>query len=229
MISCLERNSFTLVVVFFFLLFGGCSVLPEYGQPYINQGVALPLHVVPYRDLTIADFQAKNVPDRIKDHAKKLNAHTAVSIRPIPGTKYTITTAHIHNKQIYYGRVENLAFEAVMIPEHSWWNPRMAKKRESYVLQHEQIHFALMEVAARRLTQKAAEESELLNVYEASFDAAKQKLSAIYTSWLEESREKVLKEHTSFDEDTSMIYAPRTQQRWYDRVTADLVQLATWD
>lgn len=216
-------------VALFLLLLSGCARLPDYGRPHLNRGVKLPLNVVSYRDLTISDFLADNVPDRLKEHAKKLNAHTAVSIRPVPGTNYTISTTHINNQKVYYGQVEKLSFEAVMIPEHSWWNPAMAMIRKDYVLQHEQIHFALMEVAARRLTKKAEEESELLKVYESSFDSAKEKLLNIYSIWLEESRAKVLKEHTSFDEDTSLIYAPKIQQRWYDRVKTDLNNLEKWD
>ncbi len=44
-----------------------------------------------------------------------------------------------------------------MLPERSWWNPGIPAGLRTYVLRHEQINFALTEIAARRLTQESRE------------------------------------------------------------------------
>ena len=53
-------------------------------------------------------------------------------------------------------RVHNLAFTAFMDRDCSWWNPQYTGLPHEYILEHEQIHFALFEIAARRLNQQAA-------------------------------------------------------------------------
>jgi hypothetical protein len=58
----------------------------------------------------------------------------------------------LFGQSYFFGRIDHLAFEAVMIPERSWWNPAIQANMTGYVLQHEQIHFALTELAARKLT-----------------------------------------------------------------------------
>ena len=57
----------------------------------------------------------------------------------------------------YVGTISQLKFKTVFVPECSWWNPNLAKNGENYVLQHDQIHFALTELAARKLTSKVSD------------------------------------------------------------------------
>ena len=113
-----------------------------------------------------------------------------------------------------------------MIPEESWWNPHLRKGREGYVLQHEQIHFALMEIAARKLTVQMVKEKNNLMVVAPSFEAVKIRLMEKINELIAESRTNVLEEHTSFDEATSMHYNPKDQKRWWKRVTTELQALS---
>ncbi len=225
MVSAVDENKKPMVAFafIFLILLAGCSRLPDYSQPRIYPSdTALPAHVVAYRDLVAADFQAEHLPDFLRDHTRHMNAHTAVAIRTIPGAQYILSPPDGHGTQMYSGRVENLAFEAVMIPARSWWNPTLAKERFAYVLQHEQIHFALMEVAARRLTGRVAEEQARLTVFDTSNEAVKKRLLAEIDQWLAESERDVLREHTEFDRATSRQYAPEVQQQWYERVAREL-------
>lgn len=227
MISAVDKKPTVAFAFIFLILLAGCSRLPDYSQPRIYPSdTALPALVVAYRDLVVADFQAEHPPDYLRDHAQHMNAHTAVAIRTISGAQYILSPPDDSNgTQMYSGRVENLAFEAVMIPAHSWWNPSLAKERFAYVLQHEQIHFALMEVAARRLSGRAAKEQARLTVFDTSNEAVKKRLLAEIDQWLAESERDVLREHTEFDQATSRRYAPEVQQQWYERVAKELNEL----
>lgn len=223
MVSAVDKKPTLAFAFIFLILLAGCGSLPDYSRPRIYPGdTALPALVVAYRDLVVADFQAEHLPDYLRDHSRHMNAHTAVAIRTMPGSHSILTPPDGHGAQMYSGRVENLAFEAVMIPAHSWWNPSLAKERFAYVLQHEQIHFALMEVAARRLTDRAARQQARLTVHDTSNEAVKKRLLAEIDQWLAESEGDVLREHTEFDRATSRRYAPEVQQQWYERVEKEL-------
>lgn len=212
---------FTLLVL---ILLAGCSRLPDYGLPRIYPGTtALPDHVVSYRTLVVADFQATKLPGFLQHHDRELNAHTAVAIRTVSGAQYMVSPSQEdRSTTMYSGQVKNLAFEAVMIPAHSWWNPSLAREKTDYVLQHEQIHFALMELAARRLTERVAKEQDRLAVKESSSEAVQEKLLGRIDLWLAESEEEVLRQHTDFDHATSHRYAPAVQQQWYEQVEREL-------
>lgn len=212
---------FTLLVL---ILLAGCSRLPDYGLPRTYPGTtALPDHVVSYRNLVVADFQATKLPDSLQHHGRELNAHTAVAIRTVSGAQYIVSPSpEDRSTTMYTSQVKNLAFEAVMIPAHSWWNPSLAKEKTDYVLQHEQIHFALMELAARRLTERVAKEQDLLAVKDTSSQAVQQRLLGRIDQWLAESEEEVLRQHTEFDHATSHRYAPAVQQQWFEQVVKEL-------
>jgi len=217
------RSAVFLLLVFLSLtlFFVGCAGLPDYAKPLLfSVAENLPSNVIGYRDLDKGDFQAKELPVSLKDYAKKLNAHTAASIRPTLHSKYFVSLANFAGKQWYLGHVKELSFEAVMIPGRSWWNPTLRKSLESYVLQHEQIHFALMEIAARKLSDKA--EAIDIEVFEASFDEAKQSLKEKIEILIAETLQAVIKEHIAFDENTSQFHDPEKQQWWYDQVTTKL-------
>lgn len=221
------KTSLLLIILCSLLLICGCGGLPDYAQPHLSSaGGYIPQNSIPYRELTRSDFRAVSVPARLGTHKKRLNAHTAVSIRPVAGAEYTITRGMIGDQQVYHGRVEHLAFEAVMIPGQSWWNPAVVKKRQPYVLQHEQIHFALMELAARKLTRTVNGDSRVASVYGGSAAEIRSELQEVIGQLIEESQRLALKSHTQFDEDTSMQYNPGVQQAWHDKVMAELERLS---
>ena len=113
-----------------------------------------------------------------------------------------------------------------MIPGQSWWNPGVVKKRQPYVLQHEQIHFALMELAARKLTRMVTGDPRIASVYGRSAAEIRRELQQIIGQLIEESQGLALKSHTEFDEATSMQYNPEAQQAWHDKVMAELEELS---
>ncbi|MFW2369057.1 MAG: hypothetical protein ACN4GW_21790 [Desulforhopalus sp.] len=227
MITISQSRYILILLLFYLSLSSGCGGLPEYAQPHLYPGgKTISGDALTYRELTQSDFQATSVPDRLSKYKKKLNAHTAVSIRPVFGAKYIVSKGMIGAQHIFHGRVENLAFEAVMIPTQSWWNPAVGSKKRDYVLQHEQIHFALMEVAAKKLTLKVKGDPFVISAYGNSVLDVKRKLREEIGRLLEKTQRLSLESHTDFDEDTSMRHNPVVQQEWYDEVMAELLSLS---
>ncbi|MBU1568460.1 MAG: hypothetical protein KJ630_22895 [Proteobacteria bacterium] len=209
------------------IFFIGCSRLPTYSQPRVETGDVFRFsQVISYRELTTNDFHATALPEDLRSHGHELNAHTSVAIRSLPGAKFDFSLQGNGDGQLWCGHAENLVFEAVMLPEKSWWNSTLAKDQEAYVLQHEQIHFALMEVAARHLNLRATKEQDQLVSCAADLEAGKTKISVIVDQWMEELQEETLKQHGEFDEATSRLYAPKVQQGWFDRVMRELQYLS---
>lgn len=115
------------------------------------------------------------------------------------------------------------AFQAVMNPDCSFWNriagplgffgriaaiatgvpvPVPVKQPDWYILQHEQIHFAINEVAARRLSRKIAE-------LPPSERSARRIERAYHLT-----RSHTQQRHWRFDEETSGTYRPSALEKW---------------
>ena len=230
MIKLRDRNHAFLTAIYLaFFLLGACSRLPDYSRPRIEtDSTAFSLEGIPYRALTPADFQATALPVDLREHHLHLNAHSSVAIRTRPGARYVVSPGGGKNEDHHCAHAENLTFQALIIPEKSWWSSTLAKDRQSYVLQHEQVHFALMEVAARRLNRRIKVEGERLSLCDVDQETVVKRLSARIDAWLADSETESLKWHREFDEATSQLYAPRLQQWWYERVMRELSDLAEW-
>jgi hypothetical protein len=206
------------------LLAAACARLPEYAQPRMNPGDPQQpaFKGFTYRSLTPGDFRAPAPPGHLDGHAERINAHSAIRIRPVPASKFAITPGELFGQPYFFGRIEYLAFEAVLIPERSWWNPAMQPAATAYVLQHEQIHFALTELAARRLTREAAAWAAAQLVIRSSPQEVQADIARQVRELINAAMETDLKRHTEFDEGTSLFYNPRRQQWWARTVEEEL-------
>jgi len=221
------RSSKYFILIPLILLLSGCAQLPDYARPqivefenqpaYQNQGFR-------YRALTVDDFQAQSLPDNLVPHAQNIAAHACCRIRTTKEASYQITRGYLNEQIHYFGTIKHVAFEAVMIPACSWLNPNVAEKKLDYVLQHEQIHFALMELAARKLTRKAKLEAENLIAIQSTYKATQGEISSKIRAWVRSTSEAVLKDHTVFDEETSLYFDPEIQQQWLERVEEQLLE-----
>jgi hypothetical protein len=210
-----------------FLLWSGCAQLPEYARPHLReidhkQG-ALKKGFT-YRQLTVDDFQALELPANIEPHAKNIAAHACCRIRAAKDSKFTITHGYLNQQIYYFGTIKYIAFEAVMIPECSWLNPRVSEEKLKYVIEHEQIHFALMEIAARKLTREVKKETKNFIAIQLTYKDTHEEISAKIKDMVRTANQAVLKEHTSFDEDTSLYFDPEAQRRWLDRIEEQLLK-----
>lgn len=196
------------------LVLSGCFQLPEYAQPQImetekkQEGFK---RGITYRKLTVDDFQALKLPEDIEPHAKNIGAHVCSRIRVGKDSRLSIARGYINQ---YYGTIEHIVFEAVMNPECSWLNPDISGKKLEYVLEHEQIHFALMEIAARKLTQDVRKGVKNFIAIQSTFQDTKDEISAKIRDMVLTANQAVLKKHKSFDEYTSLYFDPKAQRWW---------------
>ena len=159
--------------------------------------------------------------DRFDHH---INAHSCISIRPAPASQARITQGVYQGQSFYMGSIPKVSFQAVFVPGCSWWNPAVPERRKAYVLQHEQIHFALAELSARKLTREAREELKDYLAINDSYGEVQAELAAKLASMARAAMETSFEEHTDFDEDTSLFFDPRAQREWLEDVEARLAE-----
>jgi hypothetical protein len=204
-----------------------CAQLPEYAKPrriQIDEIHKIILTGFTYRQLTPEDFRATSLPENRSVHGKSIKAQSVTTIRITVDSNFSITRGPALDQINYYGSINHLAFEAVMIPDNSWWNPEIEAAMTGYVLQHEQIHFALTELAARKLTRDARKWASKLSVIKQSpqqvYSEIVQQIKGMINSAIEANQ----KRHLKFDEDTSLFYNPSWQAWWLEMVEKELKQ-----
>ncbi len=224
MIITIQHRCITGCLILLTLL-TGCARLPEYAMPRTDLHLDDPAIIedaFAYRQLTRSDFTATTLPPDQTMHATSINAHTCTRIRPAKNSRFTVNRARYGESFIYIGSIEKIAFEAIMIPACSWWNPAMPAQNRSYVLQHEQIHFALVELTARRLTVNAREAVKTFMAIHPTPEAARAEVAATVKQWIRSAMDESLAEHTAFDEDTSLFHSPKRQHWWMEKVENEL-------
>ena len=216
-----------LLLILFSLLLNSCARLPDYALPHIEETKSNQLSFkqgFTYRKLTVNDFRAPSLPEHMSEHAKHFNARSRIQIRPSTESQFIINSSYneYYDQIIWSGRIQSIVFEAVMLPDYSWWNPAVSREKIAYVLQHEQIHFALMELAARHLTQQAQADIDAMHVIDSTRQGVHDQLLEKVKELIQAEHDEIIKEHTAFDEDTSLYNDPEKQQWWFDRVNNQL-------
>jgi hypothetical protein len=209
------------------VLIPSCARLPEYARPRMVQAEDLQqtrAAGIPYRELTPDDFRAASLSEHMADHAERINAHAATQIRLTTDSGFRITSGDLYGQSYFFGRIERLGFEAVMLPDRSWWNPKMPANMRGYVLQHEQIHFALTELAARQLTSDSQKWAADVLVIQPTPQEVGAELARQIKDRINAAMEENLKRQAEFDNDTSLFFNPRRQQWWSWTVEDELKQ-----
>jgi hypothetical protein len=180
-----------------------------------------------YRDLERSDFKRKDAPGQTKQGEYELGAFTCAYIKTGTDVKIDLVkTTEPSGEEHVEGRLQNLGFVAYMDRECSWWNP--TNDDVPYTLEHEQIHFAISEIAARRLNREAARLMKELHV---TGDTQKEVVSEIQgevKALLDKYNEGAIDRNTEFDEETSAGKFPERQRKWRDRVERELSELEAW-
>jgi hypothetical protein len=213
--------------VLWFALIAGCAQLPEYARPRFHtpdDGSTVSREGFGYRPLTVEDFAAESLPPEYSQYNHHINAHSCISIRPSRESKARITQGVYGNQSFYVGSIPEVTFEAVFVPACSWWNPEVNENRQAYVLQHEQIHFALAELAARKLTRNAREEMKDYLAISNSYQDVQEELKTKLKEMAHAAMASSFEEHTDFDEDTSLRHDPRAQRWWLEEVETRLAE-----
>lgn len=178
-----------------------------------------------YRQLQSKDFQAK-VPPQIKKSSEfNIDARCLVVLQTSGGTSYRIVPVIDGG---FIGEIGNLRFAAFIIPEGSWLNPNIQKSEEAYVLQHEQIHYALMEIAARQLNKRVHSDPVLKNLHGKHQEDVQKMMAKRVRELLWEVESDVQKRHQVFDADTSGTHNASRQAEWYGIVADELQALKEW-
>jgi hypothetical protein len=206
------------------LFISACTGLPEYARPQFSpeDNTISTLNSFTYRKLRVDDFRAESLPPKFEQFNHAIQARSCISIQTSRDSQIQIASGTISKKMIYTGKFSNISFIAVFNPDCSWWNPDITPEKTSYILQHEQIHFALTELTARRLNRHYNTHMEEFFAIGSTLEEVKKQLHAEAERISHEGIEEALEEHTSFDEDTSLFYDPEIQQRWAKRVFEEL-------
>ena len=181
---------------------------------------------IPYRELTRADFQRPTPPPELQRHPR-LGALTCAHIRPSQESTIKALPEQLDSGRVVYRAVvQQVRFEAYMDPSCSWWNPDNEELSPEYVLEHEQVHFALFELAARRLSLEATAHARALDVVAESGEEVAARVNREIEVLLRRAIQETLQENERFDRETSLGFEPSHQQRWRERVEAELAATA---
>lgn len=211
----------------------GCSRLPEAAAPKLagvfDSASVDSSDVTRYRLLTREDFKSTAPPPEFAAIADRVGAATCTQVSTSPDTRVVVTEHRTaKGTSEFRARVVTLSFFAVMNRNCSWWNDERAAFSPGYVLEHEQIHFALTEIIARRLNAQAAEDLANLQFSAKTRREAFERAQDAITERLREGSEVMLAENRDFDEETSMGHQPRLQRKWLTRVDQELRRTEAW-
>jgi len=152
------------------------------------------LHWSASRPLVLADFKGR--PRTGETHAA-LTSATIVAEVACKGGQFT---GHV---------------QAAFDPTVSWWRePATATPK---LLRHEQLHFDITEVYARRLRQKLAAVRVPCAQLGSAFELLAQ---GVYAEWE--------KAEQQYDRDTNHGLKPEPQAQWETQVQQQLAELAAW-
>lgn len=188
----------------------------------MSETEAVGADLIAYRTLTRADFQGKAPSGTASKHADKVGAQTFALVKHDPGLAVEWEERrHPNGRREVRGQIKGLFFRAWMDRSRSWWNPKPGQAPESYVLQHEQIHFALVEIEAGKMNVEGR--SLMQRTFEGkSTKAIQEDVEEATNEIVEEGMERILERSLEFDEDTSGRYEPVKQNEWYERVQREL-------
>ena len=214
------------------VLGAACSALPDSAAPKGEVVAASELDdtdVIPYRALTRADFRGTSVPEPFAAVADRVGAATCGQVRTTRDTQILVQGVTPPGGETrYFAKVKRLRFQALMDRSCSWWNDKVASFAPAYVLEHEQIHFALYELGARKLNERVdAIAKDVENEGSSAEDVQAHAEEAINGA-LEDAVGDILDRNRDFDEDTSLGYQPARQKEWLSRVTAELAETERW-
>jgi hypothetical protein len=181
--------------------------------------------IIRYRDLRRDDFLAAAPPAEAAGLHGRLGAATCVFLVTDPGTSIRASSSD-QQRGLVRAQVENLGFLAFLDRECSWWNPAPVMLPDAYILQHEQIHFALFEIAARRLNSRAEELTRGMRAIAANQQDAVGEIERRIDLEMQRALEEVMARSNDFDRETSRAYRQDRQDWWWETISLELERLA---
>ena len=205
----------------------GSSRLPHYARPsvsFVDNAEMDMSDVIGYRRLTRDDFRGEQPP---RSFDERMAAVTCVYTQPLVDKQaIEIVLADSEDGDpVYEVTYNNLRYRALMNRGCSWWNPKTGDLEEDYVLEHEQIHFALFEAAAREWNREPPLQ---VRVKRQEPEAMRRKVQKQYEEQLRERLAVLRAQNLRFDEETSLGHNPARQKQWLQKVMARLEENAAF-
>lgn len=213
-----------IVVSSIFVLLTACTGrLAKYQLPTIIDNVQIDRSsTIRYRILTKQDFKSTN-PEKIKTQYK----HFAALSRIYISLDESKLNRNIEIKKSDSGQtvitLTDPGYHALFDQKKSWFNKNSKTLPPDYVLQHEQIHFSIMELEARRMNHKR--KYNPISVSASSPEKAIHKFAEKIKSDLTTTLELAHKQNLKFDIQTSGRHLPKTQSRWMEEIWKDFNKL----
>lgn len=214
------------------LLLAACacsSRLPDYAAPkggVVDAGQLDSTDVIGYRQLTRGDFRGTHAPPEFAKVADRVGAATCGQVRTSSDTLFLINWRQEspEAQKKHWVEVKKLGFVALMDRRCSWWNDRAAARAPAYVLQHEQIHFALYELGARKLNASVESIKRDMVTEGKSQEEVQAHAQQTLNEALQRATEELLERNREFDEDTSLGFRPDRQRDWMQKVLDELAE-----
>ncbi len=202
------------------------QALPRVFDPTLLETGAL----IRYRDLSREDFLADAPPAETAGLHGRLGAATCVFLTTHPSTAIRVSSRGLDQQRgLVRAQVEDLGFLAYMDRECSWWNPAPMALPDEYILEHEQIHFALFEIAARRVNRRVDQLTRQLETVSTSQQHALEEIHRRIDAEMQQIIAEVLARSNEFDRETSRSYRRDRQNWWWRTVNIELDRLANID
>ncbi len=213
----MTQPKFRLLLLAVVTLLAGCAGLPDYAAPKqvtIEYDENTPRDSIAYRSLFRKDFRGMTPPPQFDE---RMAAVTCAHIEPLIDREGIVIHEALMSdgSRGYHITLRNLKFRALLDRNCSWWNPAVSSLEEDYILQHEQIHFALFEVAAREWTRAPPVE---LRIKAGSRTEMLQKMRKQFERHLDKRMDALMELNREFDEQTSVGYDPEKQEMWWEQV-----------
>lgn len=185
--------------------------------------------VISYRRITREDFKATRLMEQKREHGEKIGAMTCAHLMSDSGSEVIATPVRGTGAAAEYEiSVRNLGFRALMNRRCSWWTSRPLPFPEAYLLEHEQIHFALYELEARELNARAGAIAAAMRVRARSKSEGMSAIQRKVEEALGGGVRELLARSDRFDADTSLVYEPEKQKEWLRVVESELAATARY-
>jgi len=206
---------------------GGCAgttpVPPGEPTPPVTQLRVAPdaaRDLVSYRELGREDFLASQPPagaDRARGHVA---AATCAYLIPSPEMRFRAVRKP--RETLFTAEVVGLSFSARMDRQCSWWDTQNRFRPDDYVLEHEQIHFALIELEARALNQQRDAIAARVRSTGETGEAALAEIQRKFKLELEAGAKRAAERTRQLDAETSLGFEPEAQAAWAERIRQEL-------
>jgi hypothetical protein len=182
--------------------------------------------LIDYRPLRRDDFRAAAPPPQARAAAERLGAATCSYLVP-DGESVRIAATPRKTRAGGYEYVavpDRVHFRGAMDRRCSWWNDAQTQMPPDYVLAHEQIHFALTEIHARRLNARGDELVARMTAIDRDPNAAIAAAQRAFEQLLADESRALLARNDRFDADTSLGVRREAQAAWQQTVARELAE-----